>query len=171
MTADQVPDEQEHEHRHEHRHEHDHRPWYDDVSVPALLRAARSAYASAIRAALGEVGCDDVPGNGIYVIGAVANDGTPLSEIISHLGVSKQAGGQLVDTLVLRGFLDRTPDPDDRRRMTVALTERGQLAAETTRSAVAAVDAELVARAGPDVIDQLRAALGTVIEIGQAGTH
>ena len=49
----------------------------------------------------------------------------PLAEVIRQLGVSKQAAGQLVDSLVVRGYLDRTVDPDDRRRLIVTLTERG----------------------------------------------
>ena len=96
--------------------------WYGELTLPALLRAARSAYGAAIRSALAEAGCDDVPRNGSYVIGAIARTGEPLSDIIQWLGVSKQAAGQLVDTLVIRGFLGRSVDPDDRRRtiLTVA---------------------------------------------------
>ena len=115
---------------------------------PVLLRAARARYGAAIGAALAEAGCDDVPRNGPYVIGAIARTGSPLSEIIGMLGISKQAAGQLVDTLVLRGYLDRSPDPVDRRRMTISLTERGLAAASAIRAAVDALDAALVARVG-----------------------
>ena len=52
--------------------------WYTEVSLPALLRAARAAYGKAIRAALAEAGCDDVPPNGSYVIGAIARTGAAL---------------------------------------------------------------------------------------------
>ena len=101
------------------------------VAFPALLRAARRTYGSAVRAALAEAGCDDMPRNGSYVVGAIDRTGAPLSQIITELGVSKQAAGQLVDTLVARGYLDRSPDPDDRRRLTITLTERGHAAAAT----------------------------------------
>ncbi|HEY7917509.1 MAG TPA: MarR family transcriptional regulator [Acidimicrobiales bacterium] len=138
----------------------------DDVPIPALLRAARRTYGSAIRAALAEVGCDDVPRNGPFVIGDVARGGTPLSGIIRELGVSKQAAGQLVDTLVLRGYLERSPDPDDRRRLTVTLTDRGRLAADASRRAVWTVDAELTARLGDECVTQARAVLLELIEIG-----
>ena len=104
--------------------------WFDDIAFPALLRAARRTYGSAVRAALAEAGCDDMPRNGSYVVGAIDRTGAPLSQIITGLGVSKQAAGQLVDTLVARGYLDRAPDPDDRRRLTITLTERGHAAAD-----------------------------------------
>jgi DNA-binding MarR family transcriptional regulator len=139
----------------------------DEVSTPALLREARVTYGSAINHALVEVGCDDVPRNGIYVIGAIARTGAPLSQIIQHLRVSKQAAGQLVDTLVTRGYLDRTVDPEDRRRLTITLTERGRAAAAVIRAAVDRVDVDLVALVGPDHLAHTRATLISLIEIGR----
>jgi DNA-binding MarR family transcriptional regulator len=142
------------------------RAWYEEVLTPALLRRARTTYGSAIRRALADVGCPDVPRNGIYVLGGIARSGSPLSEIIRGLGVSKQAAGQLVDTLVVRGYLERAPDPEDRRRLTVTLTERGQLAAAASRSAVERVDGELVARVGPEHLRRTRATLAALIDLG-----
>jgi DNA-binding MarR family transcriptional regulator len=141
--------------------------WFDDVSFPALLRAARRTYGSAVTAALAEVGCDDMPRNGSYVIGAIARTAAPLSRIIDGLGVSKQAAGQLVDTLVNRGYLTRAADPDDRRRLTVTLTGRGLAAAEVIRDAVDDVDAAALRRVGPEFVAHTRATLGALIEAGR----
>jgi len=146
----------------------DGQPWYEEVVVPVLLRAARRTYGSAIAAGLAEVGCDDVPRNGSYVMGAIARGGSPLSGIIKELGVSKQAAGQLVDALVLRGYLERSPDPKDRRRLTVTLTDRGRQAAQASRAAVEAIDAELTARVGVEHLSHARATLGALIDIGHA---
>ena len=137
--------------------------WYDDVVFPALMRAARNTYASVIRNALTAAGCDDVPRNGIYVIGAIARTGAPLSHIITDLRVSKQAAGQLVDTLVLRGYLERTVDIDDRRRLTITLTERGLAAAAASRSAVERLDVEMEDRVGPIYVAHARATLAALI--------
>ena len=138
--------------------------WFDEVGFPALLRAARTAYGSAIRTALAEVGCDDVPRNGSYVIGAIARTGAQLSQIINALGVSKQAAGQLVDTLVTRGYLARAGDPDDRRRLTITLTDRGLAAAEVIRNAVERVDASVLGQVGPEYVAHTRATLAALIE-------
>jgi DNA-binding MarR family transcriptional regulator len=143
--------------------------WLDEVAFPALLRAARAAYGSAIRKSLAEAGCDDVPRNGSYVIGAIARTGAPLSQIIRELGVSKQAAGQLVDTLVMRGYLDRSVDPEDRRRLTISLTDRGHAAAAVIRSAVERVDAGLIDRVGPEYVAHARVTLAALIE-GDHGT-
>jgi DNA-binding MarR family transcriptional regulator len=132
-------------------------------SLPALLRVARRAYGIAIRDALADAGYDDVPRNGIFVIGAIARSEAPLSEIIDQLGVSKQAAGQLVDTLVLRGYLERVIDPEDRRRLLVTLTERGSAAAGVTREAVDKLDRALVARVGDDYVAHTRTTLASLI--------
>lgn len=138
--------------------------WFDELAFPALLRGARAAYASAVRSALAAAGCDDLPRNGSYVIGAIVRTGAPLGQIIKGLGVSKQAAGQLVDTLVMRGYLDRSVDPDDRRRLTITLTERGLAAAAVVRSAVDRVDAALLDRVGPEYVAHTRATLGALCE-------
>ena len=137
--------------------------WFDDVAFPALLRAARATYRAAIQEALAEAGCDDMPRNGAFVIGGIARTGAPLSDIVRDLGVSKQAAGQLVDTLVARGYLERSVAPEDRRRLTITLTERGRAAAAVIRSAVDRVDAELLARVGADHVARTRATLAALV--------
>ena len=47
---------------------------------------------------------------------------SPQAELAASLGLSKQAASQLIDTLVLREYLERRIDPEDRRRMGVRLT-------------------------------------------------
>jgi len=147
------------------------RRWYEEVAVSTLLRGSLRAYGSAVRAALAEVGCDDVPRSGAYVLGAIARSGSPLSGIIRELGVSKQAAGQLVDTLVIRGYLLRTPDPDDRRRMTVTLTERGTVAAEAAHRAVEEVDRALTEQVGPRAFAATRATLAALSSLGHQHDH
>jgi hypothetical protein len=39
--------------------------WYDEVSIPALLRHARYTYGKAMRSALDQAGYDDIPANGL----------------------------------------------------------------------------------------------------------
>lgn len=141
----------------------------DQIALPALLRGARNTYASAIHQAHLASGFDDIPKNGAFVLGAIRRNGSPMSEIISWLHISKQAAGQLVDTLVLRGYLDRTIDPDDRRRMQVALTERGQSAADAGRAAVLRIDAVLEARVGPTAIAQARKVLAFLVDFEPTG--
>ena len=131
--------------------------------LPALLRGAGAAYGSAIRRALAELGSDDLPPSGPYVIGAVGQATVPLGAIIRQLGMSKQAAGQLVDTLVVRGYLTRSSDPTDRRRLVIHLTERGEAAAALIRSAVEGMEADLRARLGTEPVLAARGVLASLI--------
>ncbi len=135
----------------------------DDVVFPALLRAARTAYGGAIREALSEADFDDIPKNGIFVIGAISRTGAPLAQIIDSLGVSKQSAGQLVDTLALRGYIKREVDSEDRRRLTVTLTPRGREAAASARAAVERIDALLLKKVGREHVAHTRATLHALI--------
>jgi DNA-binding MarR family transcriptional regulator len=146
-------------------------PEPDDVVVPALLRAARSCYGNAIRSSLAVAGFDDVPRNGSFVLGGMANHGGSATGLIRELGVSKQAASQLIDTLVLRGYLVRDVDPQDRRRQTLAVTERGRAAAEAIRSAVTFVDARLAAMITAAEMSGLRAGLLALAEIREQMEH
>lgn len=131
----------------------------DEVVIPALLRAARGAYGHAVRTRLAAGGFDDLPRNGPYILGGMANHGGTAGNLIRELGVSKQAASQLIDTLVLRGYLEREVNAEDRRRMTIELTERGRAAADAVREGVQAVDAELAESISPAELAGLRTGL------------
>lgn len=137
------------------------RPWFEDVVMPALLRHARTAYGAAMRRALEESGYDDIPKNGLYVIGGLALGAgdAPLGQLIRELGVSKQAAGHLIDALVLRGYLERNVDDEDRRKLTLALTARGRAAAATQAAARQKIDAELMACVGEEDVRRTRRTL------------
>lgn len=138
------------------------------ISLPALLRAARRPFGMTMRAELARAGHDDIPGNGLFVIGAIAKGGAPLAGIIGHLGVSKQAAGQLIDTLVVRGYLQRSVDPDDRRRLTIHLSERGRAAAAILRKVSEDLEAQLVRQVGAGAVATTRATLLALVGLTAA---
>jgi DNA-binding MarR family transcriptional regulator len=139
--------------------------------MPALLRHARYTYGAAMRRALAQAGFGDIPRNGLYVIGGLALGvgDAPLGQLIKELRTSKQAAGLLVDALVMRGYLERTVDKDDRRKMIVALTERGKQAAAAQAVARKKVDDELIARVGLDDVVCTRRTLTALIDLGTSG--
>ena len=140
---------------------------FPQIPLPALLRHARTAYGLAMRKALEEAGYDDIPKNGLYVLGGLALGAgeIPLASLIRDLRISKQAAGQLVDTLVNRGYLARNVDEQDRRRLVVILTDRGRAAAATQATGRERVDAQLLAKVGPECVAHTRAALAALTEM------
>ena len=143
----------------------------DDANIPALLRGARGSYAHTIAAFLAEAGCDDLPQNGPFVLGGMANRQASAVDMIRGLGVTRQAASQLIDTLVVRGYLSREVNPADRRRLNVGLTDRGRAAAAATLAAIAQVDAELAAMITPAELAGLRAGLLALAEIRERTRH
>lgn len=135
--------------------------------LASLLHAAQAAYRAAVGAELREAGFADLPRNGALAIAAVGAEGAPLSDVITIVGLSKQATGALIDTLVLRGYLDRVTDPDDRRRLMIKPTPRGRAAATSIMRALNDVDAQLLARIGPEQVDHARATLAALAGIAQ----
>jgi DNA-binding MarR family transcriptional regulator len=138
----------------------------DDVPIPALLRAARGGYTHAVRARLAAAGFEDLPRNGAYILGGIVHRGGTAGDLVRQLGVSKQAASQLIDTLVVRGYLDREVNPEDRRRVTVLVTERGRAAAAAVGAGVEAIDEELATLISPGELAALRGGLIALCDIG-----
>lgn len=138
---------------------------YPQLGIPGLLRLARRAYGSAVRAALAESGFDDMPRNGAYLLARVHDGRYAVADLTRGLGISKQAVSQLVDTMVTRGYIERRLDDDDRRRMQLTLTPRGEAAATVSWQAATRTDEELERRLSAEGVDALRAGLIALCEI------
>ena len=82
-----------------------------NYATPTLMRAARGAYAQSIRAQLRAIGVDDLPRNGAFILAGIDPTGGPRQDLPAGLGVSKQAVSQVIDALVNRGYLTRSPIP------------------------------------------------------------
>jgi DNA-binding MarR family transcriptional regulator len=139
-----------------------------ELSTPALMRSARGAYAQSIRAQLHASGITDLPRNGAFILAGIDASGGPRQDLPAELGVTKQAVSQVIDLLVSRGYLEREPDPDDRRRVRLSLTERGEDVAAAVQRGVEAVDRQLDAVVSPEHVAALRSALGALAGIKQA---
>ena len=62
-------------------------------------------------------------------------------DLVTRMGISKQAVSQLIETLVTMGYVTRRPAPDDRRRTLLHLTARGRSAARIIDRTVAEMEA------------------------------
>lgn len=144
--------------------------WFDEISMPALLRHARNTYGTAMRKALVQAGYDDIPDNGLYMIGglALAPQQIALPDLIEQMPISKSAVSLLVETLVNRCYIVVVKDDG---KLDVALTERGRAAAATQAAARQTIDAELLAAVGEADISRTRRTLAVLCDIGHPGDH
>lgn len=69
--------------------------------------------------------------------------GASLSDLAEHIGLSRPSASKLIDGLVARGLVSRKGSSVDRRRVRLALTNRGRA---TLRAARAAAQADLANR-------------------------
>ncbi|HEY0279969.1 MAG TPA: MarR family transcriptional regulator [Solirubrobacterales bacterium] len=142
--------------------------WWEELALPVLLAEGRGTYGRAIREGYAEAGFDDIPKLGPRLLGGILRNGGTVgsaSNVGHDFGISKQAASKLIDILVIRGYVDRGVDPEDRRKLTLELTDRGRAAAEVTSEATSRIDRELEAAVGADAIRQTRATVGALAEL------
>lgn len=82
------------------------------------------------------VGFEDVRPTHGFALTLVGEDGTTATELGRRLGMTKQSAGEVVTHLARSGYVERRPDPEDRRARRITLTDRG-------RECVAIIWAEL----------------------------
>jgi DNA-binding MarR family transcriptional regulator len=138
---------------------------WNKYSTPTLMRSARGVYAQSIRAQLRLIGIDDLPANGVFILAGIGTSGGPRQDLPAELGVTKQAVSQVIDVLANRGYLTRSPDPGDRRRVVLELTDRGRQVLDAAQRGVEAVDHELAERVSAEQIAAMRSALIALTEI------
>jgi DNA-binding MarR family transcriptional regulator len=83
------------------------------------------------------------------------DDGTRVSVLAERAHVTKQAMAQIVGHLEEHGYVERVPDPDDRRAKLVRTTDRGRAVFAVAREFVKEVEARLEERMGQAKVRRL----------------
>jgi DNA-binding MarR family transcriptional regulator len=89
-----------------------------------LLTGAARVVADRLNAAVARAGVDDMRTPFGFVIRALAEGDRTLTDLAGVLGVTKQAAIKIVDEMERRGFVQRSPDPADRRAKVIRLTQK-----------------------------------------------
>jgi DNA-binding MarR family transcriptional regulator len=124
--------------------------------IGALLRLPWEAVAHRMLRALHEQGFDDIDAPQLSVLLWPGPQGMRPSDLAARMRVSKQALNYLLTNLERLGYLERLPDPDDRRARRIALTDRGLALVPVIRDAVGEVEREWAGALGPERFAQLR---------------
>ena len=124
-----------------------------------LLRLVYQRYAQDIEAALREAGFDDIRPAAANVFPFVPQEGITISGLAEQAGVRKQTMAQSVDQLERTGYVERRPNPRDRRSRLVFLTKRGESVPPVTHAAASRVEERWAKLTSPDELEALRASL------------
>jgi DNA-binding MarR family transcriptional regulator len=139
----------------------------------ALLRTAYNAVSARIFASVvSDTDFGDLrPSHGNVMEQLELEDGLRLTDLATRAGITAQSMGELVDDLEVKGYLERRPDPDDRRAKRIYLTERGRKNARVAKRATADVEDHLVELLGQQRYYLLRGALEDIIaaQLGDDG--
>jgi len=131
----------------------------------ALLRTAYNAVSARIFASVvsGNDFADLRPSHGNAMEQLELEDGLRLTDLASRAGITAQSMGELVDDLELKGYVERRPDPGDRRAKRIHLTDRGRKNARVAKRATADVEDHLVELLGQQRYQLLRRTLEDII--------
>lgn len=136
----------------------------DASVVPASLRAARGSYSHFIRHNLAHVHCEDLPRNGPYVVGGLAN-GASAGQLFREMGLRGEAGNRLVDTLIERGYVALGDGPVTHDVPDLVNTARGETAARAVGEAVHEVNELLTQSLSTEQLAGFLAGLEALCEI------
>ncbi|MFC8045381.1 MarR family winged helix-turn-helix transcriptional regulator [Nocardia sp. NPDC057353] len=131
----------------------------EELNVGLLMQIAARAMEQRVLAALAASGFGDITVAQARVVAQVDRDGTRLTTLAERAQVTKQTAGFLVDQVERGGYVERVPDPSDRRARLVLLTARGRAAADFGNAVAAEVEREWAAHLGAADMRGLRAAL------------
>ena len=84
------------------------------------------------------------------------DEGTRVSDLAARAQITKQSMAELVQHLERHGYVERVPDPSDRRAKLVRATARGGEVYALAREFIASTEAELTRKLGKRKMDQLR---------------
>jgi DNA-binding MarR family transcriptional regulator len=133
--------------------------------IGALLRMPLDKVRRRMLERLHERGFADVAAAHLIVVQYPGPQGMRPSDLAARLGMSKQALNYLLGELERLGYVERGPDPEDRRSRRIALTERGSAAGYVIREAVAEMEEEWAEELGPERFAELRALLVELNEL------
>lgn len=92
-------------------------------------------------------------------LSVVWQDGRTLASIADELAISPQAASQLANRIEAAGYLDRRPNPADRRSKLVSLTRRGRRLVEEGVEIILESEAKYEVLVGPRAYGSLTARL------------
>ncbi len=137
----------------------------DRRMIGALLRIPREAALRQVVAGLAAADFGDVRPAHFTVFQHIPPEGIRLTALADAALMTKQSMGYLVDDLETLGYVERVPDPTDRRAKVVRLTVRGRAVEETVRKVILQIEADWAARLGQEEYQHLTRLLRALIAL------
>ena len=138
--------------------------------IGLLLRLLYQHYSQDIDAALREAGFGDIRPAHSNVFPFVPPEGITVSGLAELARMRKQSMAEAVEQLERMGYVERRPNPQDRRSRLVFLTERGEAVRPVTHATAARVEERWAELTSPAELEELRAMLLRLLTVLRAGS-
>lgn len=130
--------------------------------IGELIGEIRTALIDGVQQRVTAAGYGDVKSIHDCVFRYLNPDGTRLQELATRSQMAPQSIGWHVDELERLGYVERVPDPSDRRAKLIRPTKHGLGFMTTTRDALADIEKQWIKALGKDTLTQLRDTLAAI---------
>lgn len=138
---------------------------YEALMIGAPLNILAQAINRQVAQAVRERGFTDFRTTFHPVFQWCRPEGSRLTELAERAGVTKPSMSEVIDVLVRLGYVERVPDPDDRRATLIRRTERGWEINRIARDAVEAIQNEWRQLMGDDEFARLLTGLRRLTQL------
>lgn len=139
-------------------------PGEGELHIGVLLREIWHGFLDELFERLAAEGFDDLRPAYSPVFQHIERGGTRIGVLAERARMTNQSMGYLVDALETRGYVERRPDPADRRAALVVITDRGRAQIAAARRLIAEIERAWTDRIGRERMVRLREGLEALAE-------
>jgi DNA-binding MarR family transcriptional regulator len=137
------------------------------ADIGELLSEVRTGLIDEVQRRLADAGYGDVRASHDCVFRHLTENGVRLRDLAAASQLTPPAIGEHVDELERLGYVERVPDPSDRRAKLIRPTERGTAFMRAAYDALAEIEREWTTAVGAKALVRLRDALAQVRSLQQ----
>ena len=130
-----------------------------EPSLGILLFVAYRALEQRAHDAVVAAGSTDITLAQARIAARIGPHGTRVSDLAEQARVTKQSAGFLVEQLEAAGYVERVPDPADRRAKLIMLTDLGYETLQAAFDTILEIEAELLSELGAGGLAKLQRVL------------
>jgi DNA-binding MarR family transcriptional regulator len=138
--------------------------------LPALLRDLAEAQIDELHARLPALGFAEIRPSHGCVFSTIDEHGSRRTELAERSGLTKQSVGEAVADLERLGYVERVPDPDDRRAKTIKLTPHGADALAAAGEIFADIERRFAEEIGEERFAEFRETVERLDELTREAT-
>lgn len=124
-----------------------------------LLGLAYHSFVEELHQHLTAAGFTDIGSSFGYLFRVLDQRDLTATQLGEHLQITTQGAAKIIDDMVAAGYVERRPDPSDRRAKRLHLAPRGRAALETVRAFHHTYEQRLAETFGPEALNVVRQVL------------